>query len=469
MSSRQGLLGQRDAIGAEAFHILLVEDDELTLKVTEGLLRHCDYQVTLARNGRQALEALQSPEGERINLILTDVLMPEIDGIELMTELLQNEGWSHIPIIVMSSQSSQESVLKAFEAGAKDYLIKPVRRNELATLWQHVWRVNRDMPSAHSLKPRFAPTRVKQYSVNAPNHNMETTVSPLHLLCEVASNEHQACRHSAQQSGQISSGHSAAQLQPLDRTQSALSPIELQIRPLDVHPSQPSATRAAPPALVNSTSQTNGSHHNMPAALRELAALGNKLEKERSKQQPKSSDEDEQAGAGSDAANTLHHSESTSPFQSFTAFVPRPCSRGDAAELVNLNPPSALQQLSLTHEPAREGGVYARLSGNVAGVTVGQQQQFFQAFQAAVEQHQLAVEACAVNRRAAIAKFREKRKARNFNKKVRYESRRRLAETRPRVRGQFVKAGTAASQSIAAQEPAAAQVASHGNGIAAVE
>ena len=103
MLPKQGLLGQIDAIGAEAFHILLVEDDELTLKVTEGLLRHCNYQginsphkpgtkgllrtvanemfwctVTLARNGRQALEALQSPEGEHINLILTDVLMPEV-------------------------------------------------------------------------------------------------------------------------------------------------------------------------------------------------------------------------------------------------------------------------------------------------------------------------------------------------------------------------------------------------------
>lgn len=103
MLPKQGLLGQIDAIGAEAFHILLVEDDQLTLKVTEGLLRHCNYQginsphkpgtkgllrtvadetfwctVTLARNGRQALEALQSPEGEHINLILTDVLMPEV-------------------------------------------------------------------------------------------------------------------------------------------------------------------------------------------------------------------------------------------------------------------------------------------------------------------------------------------------------------------------------------------------------
>lgn len=46
MLPKQSLLGQIDAIGAEAFHILLVEDDELTLKVTEGLLRHCNYQGT---------------------------------------------------------------------------------------------------------------------------------------------------------------------------------------------------------------------------------------------------------------------------------------------------------------------------------------------------------------------------------------------------------------------------------------
>ena len=41
---------------------------------------------------------------------------------------------------VMSSQSSQEAVLKAFEAGARDYLVKPIRKNEVTTLWQHLWR-----------------------------------------------------------------------------------------------------------------------------------------------------------------------------------------------------------------------------------------------------------------------------------------------------------------------------------------
>lgn len=463
--SKPGLLGQIDAIGADAFHILLVEDDELTLKVTEGLLRHCNYQVSLARNGRQALEALQSPEGEHINLILTDVLMPEIDGIELMSELLKNESWSHIPIIVMSSQSSQESVLKAFEAGAKDYLIKPVRRNELATLWQHVWRVNRDLLPMNGSKPRSAPTVVRAYTGAEAPHSGAMSASPLHLLCEVASNEHQASSLQQHASRQLANRHKGSQSQLTSRNSSALSPVELKIRPLDVAPSHPCATRVVPGALSGGFPQGNSSHQNMPAALRELAALGNKLEQERSKQ-AKSSDEDDQTGSGSDAANPLRHSESTSPFQSFTAFVPRPCSRGDAEEPAGLNPPTALQhQMSLVHDPIRDSGLHARLSGHALGVTAGQQQQFFQAFQAAVEQHQLAVEACAVNRRAAIAKFREKRKARNFNKKVRYESRRRLAETRPRVRGQFVKAGTAAAHSIVAQDASVAQPA----GVTAME
>lgn len=314
----------------------------------------------------------------------------------------------------MSSQSSQESVLKAFEAGAKDYLIKPVRRNELATLWQHVWRVNRDLLPCNSSKPRSLPTKVKAYAGPEAALDSSMSPSPLHLLCEVASNEHQANSLQKHTSREHIGGHS----QLATRNSSALSPVELKIRPLDVAPAHPSATRAAPGALTGTALQGKAGPHSMPAALRELAALGNKLERERSKQ-AKSSDEDEQTAAGSDAANTLRHSESTSPFQSFTAFVPRPCSRGDAEEPPSFNPPSTLQQMDQAHDPSRDTIVAARMPSHSVGVTAGQQQQFFQAFQAAVEQHQLAVEACAVNRRAAIAKFREKRKARNFNKKVR--------------------------------------------------
>ena len=72
--------------------------------------------------------------------------------------------------------------------------------------------------------------------------------------------------------------------------------------------------------------------------------------------------------------------------------------------------------------------------------------------QAALGRHQSSVEACAANRKAAIVKFRAKRKQRNFEKKVRYASRQRLAETRPRVRGQFVKADVYAAHRAASGE-----------------
>lgn len=338
----------------------------------------------------------------------------------------------------MSSQTSQDLVLKAFEAGAKDYLIKPVRRNELATLWQHVWRVNRDLLPSNGGRLKPLPVSSKPHS--SSDHSTEEThqyssdpVSSLHLLCQVASSE-QARTRQAQAEAQ-SQLQTQSQLQSQSQSQghrtfskdlhtapgkdqSAIEPVQLQIRPLDVVPAHPSAQRAMSGMLPAHFGPGNGNLYNMPAALLELAALGNRLEQERTKQ--RSSSDEEQAN-GSDAANALRHSETTSPFQSFTAFVPRPCSRGDTdpGQANARSSLAGLQQLSLAAaaaEPARDSDMSNRLSH--PHVTAGQQQQFFQAFQAAVEQHQLAVQACAVNRKAAIAKFREKRKARNFNKKV---------------------------------------------------
>lgn len=69
--------------------------------------------------------------------------MIQVSGIELIHKLVQADRWQHLPVIVMSSDSSHKVVLEAFEAGASDFLIKPMRRNELTTLWQHAWRANR--------------------------------------------------------------------------------------------------------------------------------------------------------------------------------------------------------------------------------------------------------------------------------------------------------------------------------------
>ncbi|GAB4815003.1 hypothetical protein N2152v2_002049 [Parachlorella kessleri] len=113
-------------------------DDEVTLHLVARLLSDCGYQVTLARNGRQAQDVLEG--GAQVDLVLTDLLMPELSGLELVDGLLHSKRFSHIPVVVMSSTDSQEAVVEAFEAGAQDYLIKPIRRQELTTLWKFAWR-----------------------------------------------------------------------------------------------------------------------------------------------------------------------------------------------------------------------------------------------------------------------------------------------------------------------------------------
>mmetsp|Transcript_28454 Transcript_28454/g.62608 ORF Transcript_28454/g.62608 Transcript_28454/m.62608 type:complete len:790 (+) Transcript_28454:109-2478(+) len=132
----------------EQFHVLLVEDDNVTLRTVEQLLRkYGHYRVTTASNGREAMRLLSEARehGRRgFDLVLTDLILPEVSGFDLIHEVVHGNNSLHdVPVVVMSSQDSQESVLQAFEAGAADYLIKPLRKNEVATLWQHVWRANR--------------------------------------------------------------------------------------------------------------------------------------------------------------------------------------------------------------------------------------------------------------------------------------------------------------------------------------
>jgi len=121
-----------------AYSVLLVEDDTTTMAVVSELLKRASYTVLTATNGREAIAVLQE---NKVDLILTDVLMPEVNGFELIEQVCGSRKFGSVPVIVMSCQESQESVLRAFRAGASDYLIKPLRRNEVATLWQHVWRV----------------------------------------------------------------------------------------------------------------------------------------------------------------------------------------------------------------------------------------------------------------------------------------------------------------------------------------
>ncbi|CAN4087092.1 unnamed protein product [Withania somnifera] len=119
--------------------VLLVEADDCTRQIISALLRKCSYTVAAVPDGLKAWETLKE-RPHNIDLVLTEVELPSISGYALLTLIVENDMCKDIPVIMMSSKDSISTVLKCMVKGASDFLIKPVRKNELKNLWQHVWR-----------------------------------------------------------------------------------------------------------------------------------------------------------------------------------------------------------------------------------------------------------------------------------------------------------------------------------------
>ncbi|KAK4384780.1 Two-component response regulator-like APRR5 [Sesamum angolense] len=120
--------------------VLLVEADDSTRQIIAALLRKCSYRAVAAvPDGLKAWEVLKG-RPRTIDLILTEVELPSISGYALLTLIMEHEVCKNIPVIMMSSQDSVSTVYKCMLRGATDFLVKPVRKNELRNLWQHVWR-----------------------------------------------------------------------------------------------------------------------------------------------------------------------------------------------------------------------------------------------------------------------------------------------------------------------------------------
>lgn len=101
--------------------LLLVEDDEDLLNYSMSKLQD-HYEVIIARNG---IEALEKCKQTLPNLIISDVLMPQMNGLQLCMKLKADVSTSHIPIILFTGLDSKEEILEGLEAGADDYIVKP--------------------------------------------------------------------------------------------------------------------------------------------------------------------------------------------------------------------------------------------------------------------------------------------------------------------------------------------------------
>ncbi|KAK7292883.1 hypothetical protein RJT34_15738 [Clitoria ternatea] len=152
--------------------VLLVESDNSTRQIITALLRKCSYTVIAVSDGLKAWEMLMR-EAPDVDLILTEVELPSISGFALLSLIMEHDICKNIPVIMMSSHDSVNMVLKCMLKGAADFLIKPIRRNELRNLWQHVWR--RHAISTPPLNTTFPQKILKSASEDKSTSNKSTS------------------------------------------------------------------------------------------------------------------------------------------------------------------------------------------------------------------------------------------------------------------------------------------------------
>src|SRR5262245_26207872 len=108
--------------------ILVVDDTPANIQSLTAILKEKGYQISVATNGKQALDAVARVQPD---LILLDVMMPEMDGFETCRCLKANEQWRHLPVIFLTARTETTDIVQGFELGAVDYVAKPFNAHEL--------------------------------------------------------------------------------------------------------------------------------------------------------------------------------------------------------------------------------------------------------------------------------------------------------------------------------------------------
>ncbi|XP_057527147.1 two-component response regulator-like APRR5 isoform X1 [Amaranthus tricolor] len=161
------LLKRESFLPRIGMRILLVEADDSTRQIIGALLRKCSYKVASVADGLKAWELLKT-RPYNIDLILTETELPSISGYALLTLIMEHEICKNTPVIMMSSHDTVSMVYKCMMRGAADFLIKPVRINELKNLWQHVWR--RKSQLSIEVKPQNASVAQEKLEATAENN-----------------------------------------------------------------------------------------------------------------------------------------------------------------------------------------------------------------------------------------------------------------------------------------------------------
>lgn len=130
---------------SKEFTLLVVDDNKEIIKLLQNMLTD-QYNLLTARNGKQALEVLES---EHIDLVISDILMPDTDGITLCKNIKQNIHTSHIPVILLTAKAEIEDRIEGLQSGADSYIPKPFHAEHLFI------RIEKLIAGREQMKKRF--------------------------------------------------------------------------------------------------------------------------------------------------------------------------------------------------------------------------------------------------------------------------------------------------------------------------
>jgi len=120
--------------------VLVVEDNNEIAFLIRFLLEREGFGVELASDGRAAerIIATMSPP----HLVMLDIMLPYVDGMQLLAQIRSRKEWERVPVIMLTAKSQEREIVRALEAGASDYVVKPFQPNELLARVRRLTKVS---------------------------------------------------------------------------------------------------------------------------------------------------------------------------------------------------------------------------------------------------------------------------------------------------------------------------------------
>ncbi|TSJ63572.1 response regulator [Allobacillus salarius] len=160
-------------------NVLIIDDDPINLTVLQSLLSGENYKMVCVQHGRELLRKINA---EQWDLIIMDVMMPNLSGYNLTTKVREQFSKTELPILLLTARNNPKDIVTGFQAGANDYLTKPVNGNELKERVRNLINIKKSTEIQLNLESKWLQAQIKP-------HFIFNTLNTINALSEIDTDE----------------------------------------------------------------------------------------------------------------------------------------------------------------------------------------------------------------------------------------------------------------------------------------